>query len=234
MSATSSGGDGSTVRRLGNRPQISDEAAAYIRELIMSGQARSGEYLRPERLAGALGVSVTPVREALLALRGEGFVQLIPHRGFVVMPLSREDVLDLYVVQAGLAAELAARAAAQIDPAGLAELDRLQASLEAAAEAGDNDRIEVLNHYFHRQINLVANAPKLAWFLSIATRYAPRRFYPSIHGWRTASVEDHYDILAALRRADADGARLAMNRHIMHAGELLAAHLDELAMEEVN
>jgi DNA-binding GntR family transcriptional regulator len=208
-----------------DRPQLSDEAAAYVRSLIMSGQVRGGEYLRVERLAGETGMSATPIREGLLALRGEGFLQLIPRRGFMVVPLGRQDVEDLYLVQANLAGELAARAAVRIGSTGLAELEALQVELEAANSASDTDRTEALNHRFHRMINLTAAAPKLAWFLSRAARYAPRRFYPTIRGWPEASVEDHHAVLRALRAHDAEDARKAMYQHIQHAGALLIAHL---------
>lgn len=210
-----------------HRPQLSDEAAGHLRGLIMSGLLRSGEHLRLDKLAGELGMSATPIREGLLALRGEGFVQLVPRRGFVVMPLTRRDVADLYWVQAHLAGELAARAASEITAAELAEIEDWQRQLEAAKRAGDVERIEGLNHQFHRAINLAANSPKLAWFLSRAVRYAPRRFYPTIHGWPEASVQDHYAVLDALRHNDAEAARTTMREHIRHAGELLIRHLGE-------
>lgn len=217
----------SSARSLRNRPQLSDEAASYVRELIMSGQVRDGEYLRLDRLVDELGISATPIREGLMALRGEGFVQLVPRRGFVVLPLNRQDVQDLYLVQAELAGELAARAAARIDADQLAEIERLQDALEAAAKTGEVDEIEVINHQFHRAINMVACSPKLSWFLNSAVRYAPRRFYPTIHGWQEASVEDHREVIEALRSGSSDDAKAAMRKHIMHAGELLVAHLEE-------
>src|SRR5690606_26011206 len=85
-------------RALGTRLQLGDEAAARIRELILDGRVRPGERLRLERLALEFGVSVTPVREALKSLRSEGFVVLEPRRGFVVAPLSKRDVRDLFWV----------------------------------------------------------------------------------------------------------------------------------------
>ncbi len=123
-------------RALGRRRQLSDEVAAYVRDLIMSGQVRHGEFLRLERIAEDLGISVTPVREALLSLRGEGFVTLEPRRGFMPPPLTRQDVQDLFEAQAYFAGELAARAAGTIAETELASLDRFQAQLEAASEAG--------------------------------------------------------------------------------------------------
>ncbi|HEU5028665.1 MAG TPA: GntR family transcriptional regulator [Spirillospora sp.] len=211
---------------LGRRRQLSDEVAAYVRELIMSGQVRHGEFLRLERIADDLGISVTPVREALLSLRGEGFVTLEPRRGFMPAPLSRQDVQDLFEAQAYFAGELASRAAEKITPGELEALDRTQALLERASKAADAEGIERANHQFHRVINLCADSPKTAWLLQLVVRYAPRRFYSSIQGWSQASVDDHQLILAALRAEDAEAARGAMRAHIRHAGTLLVVHLE--------
>jgi len=62
----------------------------------MSGKLRPGTYIRLDETAAELGVSITPVREALLKLRGEGMVQLEPHRGHFVLPLTRQDVNDIF------------------------------------------------------------------------------------------------------------------------------------------
>lgn len=213
-------------RALGGRRQLSDEVAAYVRDLIMSGQVRHGEFLRLERIAEDLGVSVTPVREALLSLRGEGFVQLEPRRGFMPAPLTRQDVQDLFEAQAHFAGELAARAAERITEAGLAALERTQDDLERASKSRDENAIEEANHHFHRVINQAARSPKTAWLLQLVVRYAPRRFYSSIQGWSQASVDDHHLVLAALRAGDAEAARQAMRTHIRHAGALLVVHLE--------
>jgi DNA-binding GntR family transcriptional regulator len=211
---------------LGRRRQLSDEVAAYVRDLIMSGQVRHGEFLRLERIAEDLGVSVTPVREALLSLRGEGFVQLEPRRGFMPAPLTRQDVQDLFEAQAYFAGELAARAAGNIGEEELAVLDRTQEELERASKTHDSETIERANHHFHRVVNLSARSPKTAWLLQLVVRYAPRRFYSSIQGWSQASVDDHHLVLAALRAGDAEAARQAMRTHIRHAGTLLVVHLE--------
>ena len=79
--------DSGVVRAGFRRGQLSDEVAGYVRELIMSGNLRPGEFIRQERIADELQLSATPVREGLLLLRGEGFLELKPRRGFVVAPL---------------------------------------------------------------------------------------------------------------------------------------------------
>src|SRR5687767_3286166 len=88
------------------RQQLPEEVATYVRGLIISGAVQPGEFLRMEPIADAVGVSNTPVREGLLALRSEGAVRLEPRRGFIVAPFSARDVHDLFWAQARLAGEL--------------------------------------------------------------------------------------------------------------------------------
>ena len=91
----------------------------------MTGALRPGTFIRLDETAAELGVSITPVREALRTLRGEGMVQLEPHRGHVVVPLTRGDIEDIFWLQATIARELAASAAERITDAEIDELERL-------------------------------------------------------------------------------------------------------------
>jgi DNA-binding GntR family transcriptional regulator len=210
------------------RPQLSDDAASFLRELIMSGELAPGEFIRQERVAESLGISATPVREGLLSLRGEGFVKLEPRRGFVVSPLTTADVKDLFWAQALMAGELAARAAARVQDEDLARLNQHQEELAALAASSDYDTMEHVNHLFHRDLNRVADAPKMAWLLGVGARYVPRRFYSTIEGWPEASLEDHRAVLAAMTARSPEAARAAMQLHIVHAGDLLAAHRERI------
>ena len=154
--------DSGNVRGGYPRRQLSDEVASYVRELIMSGNLRPGDFIRQERIADELELSATPVREGLLALRGEGFVELKPRRGFVVAPLSASDVRDLFTAQALLAGELVSRAALRMGPDDLRALTQVHEALRKAAADGDGELVESLNHDFHRRINRAADAPRLA------------------------------------------------------------------------
>jgi DNA-binding GntR family transcriptional regulator len=216
--------DGSLALRRYPRRQLSDEVADHVRELIMSGRLRSGDFIRQERIADELGLSPTPVREGLRLLRGEGFVELLPRRGFVVAPLSANDVRDLFTAQELLAGELVYQAAQRIGDDDLRVLRQVQEDSRKAVAGEYGPGIEKLHHDFHRRINLAAAAPRLAWMLSISTRFAPRRFYSSIPEWNTASVEDHAEILAALADHDGNRARSAMLRHMEKAGDLLMTY----------
>lgn len=211
------------------RHQLSDEAASYVRGLIMSGQMRPGESVRAESLGAALDISTTPAREALQALRVEGFLELVPRRGFQVSPLTGEDIEDLFLIQALIAGEMAARAAVKATEADLDELEALHHELLAAAGRSDYQLLEEKNHAFHREINLIADSRKTVWVLSLMSRYVPRRFYPEIGGWPSATIDDHAAVLEFLKNRDAEGARVAMQEHVVHAGVLLARQFNERA-----
>ncbi|MCA1711549.1 MAG: GntR family transcriptional regulator [Actinobacteria bacterium] len=210
------------------RLQLSDEVAAHLRDQVMSGVLRPGEFIRPEVVATQLGVSVTPVREALLLLRGEDVVRLLPRRGFAVAPLTRVDVEDLFDVQARLAGELAARAVRRAGPEDLAGLADLNRRLVAAVTAQSPDGIEYFEHHFHRAINLTADSRKLAYVLRSASQYLPRRFFTADEHWRKAVDRDHEQILAAFRDKNAEGARAAVEAHILDGRLRLLQHLDEV------
>ena len=209
------------------RPQLSDEASAFVRGLIMSGELRPGAAVRPETIGEALNISTTPAREALQALRVEGFLDLVPRRGFLVAPLTGQDIRDLFQVQALIGGELASRAASTATDTDVAELEALHHELIAAAARNNDELLEEKNHAFHREINLLADARKMIWALGLITRYVPRRFYSSIPGWPRATVDDHAALLEGIRARDPEATRAAMHTHIVHSGELLAAHFDE-------
>jgi len=212
------------------RPQLSDEVATALRERIMSGELRPGARIRLEEVAAQLGVSITPVREALLTLRGEDMVELQPRKGYVVAPLSKQDIADLFQLQGDIAGELAARVAERITDAQLAELTVANGALLRASRARKIDEIERLEYEFHRTINLLADARKLSWFLHTATRYTPARFYAADQAWRAGMRQDHDLLLGAFEERSPAAARTIMTGHFTDGAALLIKHLDDLAI----
>ena len=165
--------------------------ARFVRKRIFDGTYAAGEYVRLDQLAAELGISVTPVREALFELRAEGLLAQQPHRGFVVLPVTGRDITDVSDVQAHIGGELAARAAANITDEQVRELESIQAELEDAYAADDHERAVRLNHDFHRAINVAADSPKLAQLMSQITRYAPESVFPTVAGWPKQSIKHH-------------------------------------------
>jgi len=207
------------------RPQLSEDVARFVRRRIFDGIYAAGQYVRLDQLADELGVSVTPVREALFALCAEGLIAQQPRRGFVVLPVTGRDVTDVANVQAHVGGELAARAAVKITDVQLRELKEIQAQLEEAYAGGDEETTVRLNHEFHRAINVAADSPKLAQLMSQITRYAPEAVFPSIEGWPAQSIKDHRRVLSALKKHDAKLARAAMSEHLAAGAGPLIEHL---------
>lgn len=219
-----------SAAHFGSRPQLAEDVAGVVRQRIFDGTYRSGSYIRLDQLAAELGISVTPVREALFGLRAEGLLVQKPHRGFVVLPVTRRDVADVAEVQAHIGGELASRAAGQITAEQLEELNRIQVRLERAYADGDHDAAVRLNHEFHRGVNVAASSPKLAQLMSHTTRYALESVFPTVEGWPARSAREHRRVLAALRRGDAEGAREAMAKHLSAGSKPLIDHLRGLGV----
>ena len=214
-----------TVPEFATRPQLSEAVAAYVRNRVFDGTYAAGEYVRLDQLAAELGVSVTPVREALLELRAEGLLAQQPHRGFVVLPVTGRDIADVSDVQAHIGGELAARAAKNITDDQVHELESIQSQLEAAYASDDHERAVRLNHDFHRAINVAADSPKLAQLMFQITRYAPESVFPVVAGWPKKSMKDHRRVVAALAKRDAEQARAAMAEHLSAGAGPMIDHL---------
>ena len=207
------------------RPQLSDDVARLIRRRIFDGGYAAGSYIRLDQLAAELGISDTPVREALLELRAEGLIAQLPRRGFVVLPVTGRDVTDVANVQAHVGGELAARAAVNITDDQLRELKAIQVQLEEAYAGDDQEQTVRLNHEFHRAINVASDSPKLAQLMSQITRYAPESVFPTIEGWPNQSIKDHRRVLSALEKHDESLARAAMSEHLAAGAVPLIEHL---------
>jgi len=211
----------------GRHEQLSEKVARTVREAIMVGDIVAPAYIRTEHLAAELGVSASPVREALMILQTEGAVQWQPRKGYQVNPVSARDIQDLFDVQAYVAGELAARAATLLEPEEIDRLEKIQEDLEHSAVVGDLARVERLNHEIHRTINAASHSTRMAAMLKQTVQYVPRGSYGRIGGWADASAHEHTDIFTALRERDAEAARAAMSEHIRSIGELLLRFLED-------
>lgn len=205
--------------------QLSGSVASHLREQIISGRLKPGDFLRIDAIASDLGVSTTPVREGLLLLQSESFVRLLPRRGFVVNSFTKDDLRDIFWAQAVVGAELAGRAALKMSKDDLTKLQELDAEHEKAFKADDEHHIQ-LGYEFHRFINLAADSPRLALLLGSLAKQLPNRFYASIEGQATDTLKYHPIILDAMRVKDADAVRSLMYRHIMQGAEHLIDSLE--------
>lgn len=216
--------DDAVAQPIDGAERLSPQIARRIRAMIISGEASGNQALRTEHLAERFGVSATPVREALMSLTGEGLVQLRPGRGFRVVPMNRQDLLDIYDAQAYFAGELAGRAASRLTDGDLAQIDLMQERIIDAISRGD-PAAEQIEWDLHSLINRVAQADKLRWLLRLTMRSAPFTAWSSVTGWAQAAPEDHLPLLRGLRNRSERTSRDAMTAHVRNVGDLLANHL---------
>ncbi|WP_166459709.1 GntR family transcriptional regulator [Amycolatopsis pithecellobii] len=202
---------------------MSDQIASRLRDEIIAGEFAGGEALRLVALAERLGVSTTPVREALATLERQGLVVGQAHRGFRVADVSPKDIGDAYALSAFMSRRLAERAAERLTPAELDELEALDVEMRAATTANDVVRAGDLNHEIHRRIGRAGGSPLLLRFLREMSPFVTRRVSPDIPGWSKQRSTGHKEIIAALRRGDAKTAGELMEEHILRSGEAAVA-----------
>jgi DNA-binding GntR family transcriptional regulator len=213
-----------------HREQLADEVASHLRVGIMSGALRPGTFIRLDETAAELGVSITPVREALRTLRGEGMVRLEPHRGHVVSPLTRDDIADMFWLQATIASQLAKSVVERITDDEIDELERRAEALADAVDQRHADDVIEAEYAFHRAFNRASGRIKLAWFLHHAAQYLPPHVYAGDPNWGQDTVANRRDLIAALRRRDADEVIRLTHRQFTGGAKLLTARLDELSL----
>jgi DNA-binding GntR family transcriptional regulator len=217
-------------RRAVRREQLSDEVAGRLRTDIMTGTLRPGTFIRLDETAAQLGVSITPVREALRTLRGEGMVHLEPHRGHVVVPLTRGDIEDIFWLQATIAKKLAATAAERMSDAEIDELERLNDALAVAVDHRDPEEVAAAEFAFHRVFNRATGRIKLAWFLLHVTRYLPAHIYATDAEWGAAAVASHRELISALRRHDVDTVVRLTSGQFTDGAARLIAQLEKIGL----
>ena len=207
----------------------SGTATELIRIAIVDGRLQPGARLKEKDLAEMLGISRTPVREALLLLQAEGLVEAAPNRGATVKAYTEQELADLYDLRALLEGYAARRAASRI---GAAQLEVLQQSLEEfddARLAQDRQAISAANLRFHFTIVEASGADRLAKVVRSAVEVplVYRSFYLFSEEETELSEIMHRRIAAALAAGDAERAELLMKEHIFEGRDQLLAHLRE-------
>jgi DNA-binding GntR family transcriptional regulator len=201
------------------------EVAERLRRLIYDGELPLGSWIDEQALARDFGISRTPLREALKVLHGEGLVRLTPRRGsFVSGELTSSDLDELFPVMALLEGRCAYEAVRKATPEDVRALDAIHARLEKLAARKDVAAYYENNYAFHEAIQQLAANPWLSRIVSELRRFLKllRGRQLRVPGRLEASLEEHRQIMAALRRRDAARAERIMRAHLMSQRAALA------------
>jgi DNA-binding GntR family transcriptional regulator len=188
-----------------------------LRNAIWEGRFGQGERIREEDIAGSLGVSRTPVREALQRLQRRGLLVVRPGRGFAVAQLSNKQIFDLYAMREILEGSAARYAAQHATDHEIAALYQLQKQL--SKEGHKQLALVTLNRRFHQQIYQATHNEFLLEMLevlndSMALLQNLTAQMPSRHG---QSDIEHLRIVRAIEKRDPDAAEKAARHHIQQA-----------------
>lgn len=201
-------------------PSLPEHVRHRLEQEIIEGRLVPGERVTEDELATTIGVSRTPIREAMRVLEGQGLIVRRRGRGAFVAPRTTYDEAKaLYELRLPLEAYLAARAVESITPAELETLDRLQGqftkTLANQGETVDLRALMTLDSDFHWTLYNAANsdlASIVASYWGRLLRELYDRVYRSEHPSRFATQHDQ--IVRAIRHCDADAVRAAMEEHI--------------------
>ncbi|CAN7656447.1 MULTISPECIES: GntR family transcriptional regulator [unclassified Ensifer] len=207
------------------RTALHDTLVSHLRDMIIEGDLSPGTRLHEGQLGEQLGVSRTPLREAIKYLASEGLVELVPSRGAVVKRFSAKDVHDMLTVLQTLeelAGKLACEAASD---AGIAEVRALHDEMVRRYKVGDRLQYYKLNQQIHSAIVQLAENAALADMHSVLqTRLKRIRFigHEGPEKW-AAAVAEHDEMIVALEARDKAKLSEVLGRHLMNAWERVRA-----------
>jgi DNA-binding GntR family transcriptional regulator len=191
-----------------------------LKASILSGQFSPGERLAEEHLAKALGISRTPIREALHKLESEGLIKPLATRGFVAARDSREDIEELFEIRAVLEGYALRVISSRMSDALLGKLEETVINAEAALGKGSLDEVFGWNTRFHDMLHELITDKRRLYHQMVTMRQYVLRYrrntlqYPD-GGRRT--VEGHRKILLALKLKDPDLCERVMREHIQES-----------------
>ena len=218
------------------RKSLVDEAYRAIRQRVLDNVYPPGHRALELELAGQLGISRTPLREALLRLRNEGLVEIVPRHGVRVMPVSATDMKEIYEILTALesmAAELAAKrrpTQTEVEP-----LERASRDMARALKANDLDAWAEADERFHRTLielsgnRLLMQAVLNFWDRSHRARMFTLRLRPKpVH-----STKEHRALVERIRDGDAQGAYAVTRDHRERGSRELLTIIEQYRLQQL-
>ena len=210
---------------------LSSRVFQKIRDNILDGTYREHDELRENTIGKELGVSRTPVREALRQLELEGLVTIIPNKGAYVTGITTKDVHDIYTVRSMLEGLCARWATEHITPEQIEQLEEIVLLSEFHLKKDKDKVVQVsdLDGKFHHVLYEASNSRIMEHTLSDFHKYVKMARMLSVGAKNRAekSIEEHKAILEAIKKGDADEAERLANLHIMHVMENLHIEIED-------
>lgn len=208
--------DSLTKLNLDNYKPLRDVVFENLRTAILEGNLKAGQRLMEVQLAEQLGVSRTPIREAIRKLELEGLVVMLPRKGAYVANMSFKDLIDVLEIRASLEGLAASLASERLRDEDIVELERVAKEFEKSVRETDIDNVLKKDVEFHEKIFLMANNKKL-YHLITSLWEQVHRFrvtYVSNYDASLSLVDEHNRILEAIKSGDSELAKKYATEHI--------------------
>lgn len=199
---------------------LRDHVHRALRMAIISGRYPHKTKLNERQLAEELGVSTTPLKEAIRQLEAEGLVSTLPRRGVIVL-YCRTWAEEMILARAALESMMAHLAARRIDDAGRSMLQQTMGAMAEASEESDPDRLIALNEQFHDQIHRASECVYLGKLIERQRFYdaSTRRIIHSDPDEKARALAEHSAIGMAIIERDIQAAEQAMRDHVVRSGD---------------
>ncbi|MEU7818272.1 GntR family transcriptional regulator [Pseudonocardia sp. NPDC049154] len=213
------------MKQLPETASVNAQVLASLRAAVITGELAPGSLHSVQNLATQLGVSRTPVREALIKLAQQGMVRFERNRGVRILLTSLHDLEEVFALRLLLEPPAVRRAVMRLDGNQKRELRRMFAHMEKAAKADDEFTMFEHDRRFHRVLLEAAGNARLAAFVDGLRDMVLRRGVSTARESRSLDdiVAEHRAILDLIEAGDAEGAAKAMREHVRHTAELLIA-----------
>ena len=205
------------------------QIADSLREMIMTGELKEGDRINENELCATMGISKTPLREALRVLGGEGLISLVPNRGSFVTKPTIQEIKEMFEVMSVLEGVCARAATMKMNPAEFAAIQNLHDKLEKEFERRDQKKYIHINNRYHAFIQELAGNRTLNQIVNgLRKKILMYRFQSlSLSGRFDDSIKEHRELLAAFRERNALKAEKIMKLHLIRQ----SAALEKLAAE---
>lgn len=216
--------------QLDNYKPLREVVFESLREAIISGRLKPSERLMEAQLAEELGVSRTPVREAIRKLELEGFVAMVPRKGAYVSGISLKDIVDVFEIRAALEALAAGLAAERITEE---ELDQMERYLFKAFEASDEDDLTAfvaVDTGFHELIYKASRNQRLFQIVTLLQEQIQRFRTVSLSqpGRFRDAIEEHRQLIEAISERNVELAQSLAKEHIENAEQSMLQSIKEV------
>lgn len=194
---------------------LREQVYEYLRTEIQTGRLEQGSFIDVKKISGQLGISTTPLRDALIQLECEGFVRIVPRRGVIVKKLTLQDIKNAVEIVGALEASVLLEVFDKIGESHLRKMEKLNAELKAAIQRKEHAQIYQLNIAFHEVfIALSDNEDIKKIILPYKQRlydFPPRAY---LEQWESINCEEHGKLIETIRKGKrAEAIRLWRDSH---------------------